>query len=174
MAKVRVLALSGDIARVKADALITAINSSGVWLGGIDGVIGRVAGDLFHAQAAALKPLQDGQTIVARSGQHAHSGAFTNVVFVVDDLEKPLRTIVHNGLKAASDAGFKTVTLPTIRMGMMLGEVEKSADEAVREMAAGVSEFLTGNPETPLKTIAFVVYNDATTQDLLWGALKAR
>jgi O-acetyl-ADP-ribose deacetylase (regulator of RNase III) len=144
-----------------------------MWFGGIDGVINRAAGSLFHAQAGEAMPLKDGQTVVARNNNHAHDGAFKNVVFVVDDLQQPLHRIIYNGLSAASDARFAKVSLPTIRMGVMLGAVEKSADEAVRRMAAGVREFLMDNPKTSIRNITFVVYNDSHTQSLLDRALKA-
>ena len=169
MSKVSVV--SGDIAKVNVDALITAINSGGLWFGGIDGVINRAARNLFHSQATAAMPLHDGQTIVALKQGRAHGGAFVNVVFVVDDLQRPLHEIVYNGLKAASDAGFKSVSLPTIRMGVMLGVVEKSTEEAVEEMAKGVTKFIAENVNTSLKNITFVVYNDKMTQSLLETAL---
>jgi O-acetyl-ADP-ribose deacetylase (regulator of RNase III) len=169
MSKVSVV--SGDITRVKTDALITAINSGGMWFGGIDGVISRAAGNLFHSQAMKAMPLVDGQTIIARSNNHAHDGAFTDVVFVVDDLRRSLAEVVYDGLKAASGAGFKSVSLPTIRMGVMLGVVEKSIEEAVVEMSVGVRSFLKKNLDTPIESIIFVVYNDKKTQSLLQKAL---
>lgn len=172
MDKVSVSVVSGDIATVKVEALITAINSGGLWFGGIDSVINRVAGDRYHSQATAAMPLHDGQTIVALRTSQAHKGSFINVVFIVDDLQRPLHEIVYNGLKAASDAGFKSVSLPTIRMGVMLGVVEKSVNEAVEEMARGVTEFLANNPGTSLQSITFVVYNDKTTRSLLQNVLK--
>lgn len=118
--KIVVSVVSGDVARVKADALITAINSGGMWFGGIDGVINRC----------------------------------------------PLHQVIYDGLKAASDAGFKSVSLPTIRMGVMLGVVEKSADEAVAEMVKGVKKFLVLEGHS-LQNITFVVYNDKKVQSLL-------
>jgi len=161
---------SGDITRVKADALITAINSGGMWFGGIDGVVQRAAGNLFHAQAQRAMPLTDGQTVVAKHGKAAHDAAFADVVFVVDDLQQPLRNVVHAGLKAASDAGFKSVSLPTIRMGVMLGAVEKSKQEAINEMAAGIAKFRKEHSDG-LNQITFVVYNDAETESLLRRAM---
>ena len=116
-------------------------------------------------------PLHDGQTIVALKQGRVHGGAFVNVVFVVDDLQRPLHEIVYNGLKAASDAGFKSVSLPTIRMGVMLGVVEKSTEEAVEEMAKGVTKFIAENVNTSLKNITFVVHNDKMIQSLLETAL---
>lgn len=162
--------VSGDIARVSVDALITAINSGGMWFGGIDGVIMRQAGELFHGQASAAMPLKDGQTVVAR-GNDTNRGKFANVVFVVDDLQKKLSHIVYAGLCAASDAGFQTVSLPTIRMGVMLGAVEKTAGEAIGEMVNGIRQFVTDKPKTSVEGITFVVYNDPTTKEMLERAL---
>jgi O-acetyl-ADP-ribose deacetylase (regulator of RNase III) len=172
MSKVSVSVVSGDIARVKADALITAINSGGMWFGGIDGVIMRAAGNCFHQQAKRAMPLTDGQTVVTYDNGRAHNGAFTNVVFVVDDLKRPLHEIVYNGLRSASDAGFKSVSLPTIRMGVMLGLIETSVNEGVGEMAKGVKKFIVESPDTSLKSITFVVYNDNNVHSLLQKALK--
>jgi len=156
----RVRVFSGDIAKVEADALITAINSGGMWFGGIDDVIIRQAGGVFHSQAAAAKPLKDGQTVVAKANGHQHNAAFGNVVFVVDDLEQKLRKVVFAGLNAAADAKFKSVSLPTIRMGVMLGIVEKSKLEAVNELVEGIKLFLKAKPKSSVKSLTFVVYND--------------
>jgi len=168
--KVSVSVVAGDITRMKVDALITAINSGGLWFGCIDGAIQRAAGNMFHQQAANVMPLRDGQIVVARS-HHGHNAAFGNVIFVVDDLKRPLHEVVLGGLQAASDAGFKSVSLPTIRMGVMLGVVEKSVAEAITEMSAGVRQFLGRNPNTSLGNIVFVVYNDPKTQSLLREAM---
>lgn len=157
---------TGDIARVKSDALITAINSGGMWFGGIDGVIRKCAGSMFHEQALAATPLKHGRTVTA-SATRSHSGSFKDVIFVVDDLEGPLTDILYNGLVAASQAGYKTVSLPTIRMGVMLGVVEKTRKEAVDQMIAGVKRFQKDFPRSSLTRATFVVYIDPETLDIL-------
>ena len=167
---VNIQVTSGDIARVPSDALITAINSSGKWFGGIDGVIQHNSGGLFHQQAKNAMPLRHGQTVVT-TGNIEHNGAFKNVVFVIDDLEGRLSDIIYNGLKAASDAGYSSVTLPTIRMGVMLGVVEKSVDEAIGEMADAIRRFRADHPKTNLSDIKFVVYNDPATESKLKAML---
>lgn len=170
MKNTEIYVVSGDISRVKADALITAINSGGAWFGGIDGVIKRSAGNFFHGQAAKQMPLRNEQTVVALSHSTKPEMTFDNVVFVVDDLQSPLRNIVYNGLRAAAEAGFKTVSLPTIRMGVMLGMVEKTAAEAMQETSEGVHKFLKEFPDA-LDRISFVVYNDPDLQHELENAL---
>ncbi|MDO8507264.1 MAG: hypothetical protein Q7S53_01715 [bacterium] len=158
---------SGDIASVKADALITAINSGGFWFGGIDGVIMNTAGNMFHNQAAlALKEgLEDGQAIAVHA-ELQHDGEFGDVIFVIDDLQQPLRNIVKAGLEAADHAGYETVTIPTIRMGVMKNQVE-SPDKAIKEMVIGILTFEANGWYNHLKEITIVVYNDPSTEALL-------
>lgn len=154
---------NGDITKIKSDAIITAINSGGAWFGGIDNAIRRSRGAIFHDQARRMMPLKDGDTIIAKD---LSSTSFSNVVFVVDDLEQPLQNVIYTGLKAAMNAGFKTITLPTIRMGVMLGVVEKSMSEAVDEMVTGVSRHIKqfGNV---FDEITFVTYNEPAINKLL-------
>jgi O-acetyl-ADP-ribose deacetylase (regulator of RNase III) len=77
--------------------------------------------------------------------------------------------VVKAGLDAASTAGLKTVTLPTIRMGVMLGAVEKSRTEALQEMVEGIR--LHQEAGSTIETITFVIYNDQETLDELKGML---
>lgn len=146
----------GDIRTEESDALITAVNSGKMWYGGIDGAIQSAAGNWFHKQAAE-KELHDLMTVVAIGARTMHKGAFNNVVFVVDDLESPLRKVIYAGLEAADKANFRTVTVPGIRLGVMLGVVEKSLEEAYGEMNAGVLEYLETHPDTNLRNIKFVL-----------------
>ena len=48
--------MKGDITRTATvDAIVTLINSGGMWFGGVDGAIQRVAGGQYHAQAGAVQ-----------------------------------------------------------------------------------------------------------------------
>ncbi len=162
---VKINVISGDIGAIKSDALITAINSQGAWYGGIDGVIQRLAGDYFHANARLLMPLEDGETIVVRK-QSKQVLEFERVVFIVDDLKQPLRFVILRAMEAAELAGAIHVTLPTIRLGVMLGVVEKTVQEALEEMVLGVNLFLVADPDN-VKIITFVIYNDQFSEQTL-------
>lgn len=153
----KIQVISGNLSAIKADVLITAINSGGMWFGAIDRLIQSVAGGLFHNQASQEK-LNDGQAYFT-PGNITNQGSFTNVIFVVDDLKKNLHQIILAGLKEAEKQGLKSVTLPTIRMGVMLGVVEKSEDEALEEMARAIRLFESSRPSS-VKTITFVVYQN--------------
>jgi O-acetyl-ADP-ribose deacetylase (regulator of RNase III) len=156
----KVTVMCGDISTIEVDALMTAINSGGAWFGGIDEVIQRSAGQVFHHQAAQRQQLPDGEAFVAK-GATRRRGSFQNVVFIVDDLTKPLHQIVVAGLEEAARAGFKTVSLPTIRMGVMLGRVEKTVEEAIAEIVKGIK--LAQNKGSSLDSVTVVVYNDHAT-----------
>src|SRR3989338_2410515 len=164
----------GDITRIPADALITAINSGGMWFGGIDGDIQRVAGNHYHSQASKAMPLQNLQTVIARGGARPDRKiGFRDVVFVVDDLQSPLDKVVYNGLESASNEGYQSVLLPTIRMGVMLGAVEKTPQEAIKRMSNGVKEFMQKyGSSTKIGDLKFVVYNDANTASMLGKGLE--
>lgn len=149
--------ISGNLATITADGLITAVNSGGMWFGGIDRVIQSVAGGLFHNQLSQ-KELADSEAHFI-TGNNTNKGAFKNVVFVIDDLKLKLHRIVLAGLKEAEKNQLSTVSLPTIRMGVMLGVVEKTQEEALEEMARAIRLFKASNPSF-VKTITFVVYQN--------------
>lgn len=163
--------LQGDIATVPAQAMITAINSGGMWFGGIDGVIQSNAGNQFHNQAMAAMPLHHLNTVVARK-QKPHRAMFQDVIFVVDDLQTPLKDVIYRGLEAANDAGYVSVSLPAIRTGVMLGTVEKDAKTAVGELLKGILAFYADFPDSNLSELTFVIYSGGEVYNQLENQTK--
>ncbi|GHP00692.1 hypothetical protein KSF_107390 [Reticulibacter mediterranei] len=70
----------GNIIQEPAEGLMTLINSSGLWLGGVDGAIQSVAGNQFHQQAAQQitqsTQIHQGMVIFADGTHIHHNGAF--------------------------------------------------------------------------------------------------
>jgi O-acetyl-ADP-ribose deacetylase (regulator of RNase III) len=165
----QVLVRSGDIARITADALVTPINSGGLWFGALDGVIQRNGGMQFHQQAGEKLPLNHGDTVVATTKVN-HRGAFGDVVFVIDDLLSPLSDVFLSSLIAADEAGYTSVSVPTMRMGVMMGKVEKTYQEVADQMKQAISRFRATGPKA-LESIVVVVYNDPQAEDLLRATL---
>lgn len=155
MTKVNVV--DGDITQIKADALITAINSSGMWFGGLDSALQRSSGSQFHAQAQATMPLSDGQIIYAPA-QVEHHGAFSAVLFIVDDLAQPLYELVTLALESAVKHELLTVTIPTIRTGVMAG-VYEPRNKALEDLGGAINDF-TRKHENALDEITIVVYGN--------------
>ena len=162
----------GDVTQTPSDAIMTAINSGGMWFGGIDGAIQRVAGNQYHAQAG-MAELEDGNAIVATGDRNSHRGQFDNVIFVVDDLRKPLNEIVYAGLEAAHNSGYESIAMPTIRMGLMAGVVESTPQEAVQRIGAGVETFMaTYATGTSLRKLSIVTFRDPSSNELLKRVLS--
>ena len=160
--------ISGNIAAETSDAIITAINSGGMWFGGIDGVIQRMAGNMFHNQAAA-ETLTDGKAIVAY-GRNSNI-PFKNVVFVVDDLKQKLSSILYNGLVAAQKEGFEYISIPAIRTGVMLGVVEKNLTEVADEFCIALNKFKSDFKSSMI--INFVIYDNPQFKALLTDKVKS-
>ena len=161
----------GDITKIPANALLTTINSGGMWFGGIDGAIQRAAGDLYHSQAQQAMPLSDLQTVIAKGNRTNHQGFFDNVIFIVDDLQSPLDKVLYNGLEASHNEAYKNILIPTMRMSVVAG-VRESPEEAVQKMSEGLKRFMDDYAhKTRLEDITFVVYNDAQTQKRLTDEL---
>ncbi|MEK6908731.1 MAG: hypothetical protein AABX23_01625 [Nanoarchaeota archaeon] len=167
--------VDGDITKIPADALITAINSGGMWFGGIDGAIQRVAGDHYHSQASKAMPLQNLQTIIAKGGARPDRKiGFRDVVFVVDDLRSPLDEVVYAGLEAAHSQNYGKILIPTIRMGVMAGVVEKTPQEAISKLGAGIGRFMDQyGAKTKMNNLTFVVYGDVATAMKLRSGLSS-
>ena len=163
--------VQGDITQIPTDAIMTAINSGGMWYGGIDGAIQRVAGNQYHSQAAQAMPLSDLQTVIARGNASKHKGKFNDVVFVVDDLRSSLDKVVYTGLEAAHQKGYGQLLIPAIRMGVMAGAVEKTPGETIVKLGQGIKRFMQEyGKQTKLENLTFVVYNDPnTTRQLTTG-----
>lgn len=166
----RIAVVEGDITQVDVDAVLVTTTSRGPGFQGVNGAILRVAGGQYHRQVVQQEP-RDLVTVIARGSRTTHQGKFDHVIFVVDDLQSPLREVVAVGLGAADRAGLKSVALPTIRMGVMLGIVERSAEEAVEEMAAGVRQHFADQAESSLESVTFVVFLDPGLAELLRAAL---
>lgn len=170
--KIKIQITQGDIARFPASALLTPINSGGVWWGAIDGVIERHCGRQFHNQARARMPLRDGQTVYAKKQQN-HSAAFGDVIFVIDDLRRPLREILLAGLLEADANGITDLSIPAMRTGVMLGQFERTLEATIKELAEGTLLFTDTGPKH-LRTATFVVYNDQKTIGAMQNLLDCK
>lgn len=159
--KIKLSVILGDITQTPVDAIMTAINSEGLWYGGVDRAIQRVAGNMYHSQANARMPLKNLDVVVAKGDRREHTGQFGSVIFVVDDLISPVSEAVYTGLEAAHNSEYRRLAIPAVRMGVMAGVVEKTPQETVEGIVTGISNFLYRHGDTTkLEELTFVIYND--------------
>ncbi len=163
MSNPSVYVCEGDLTKLKVDAIVTLINSGGMWFGGLDNAISRVAGTQYHNQAQAVD-LHNGQVVVAKK-KGLSRGRFEDVIFVVDDLESPLGDLVYAALSAAEQQGYKSVGFPLMRTGVMLGEVEPDVAAVIQQMKAGIARFWKEGERA--MDIYIVVYDDPRSAAML-------
>lgn len=73
-----------------------------------------------------------------------------------------MNEVIYTGLEAASNEGYKEILVPTIRMGVMAGMVEKTEKETIEKTALGLNNFLNKySQQTKLQEINFVVYHNS-------------
>lgn len=160
--------LEGDITQIPCDGLVTTINSFKDWNGGVDRAIYGAAQGQYHSKPWNME-LQDGQAILARKTED-HGGKFRDVLFMVDDLKKPLGYVVYQALTEADRAGLTSVNLPAMRTGAMAGRME-SEDQAVSAMADAIKQFRQSGAST-LKDIQVVVFKNPQLAQKYNEALK--
>lgn len=160
--------IEGNVVEVEADALIAPINSFGMWMGGMNSAIRDVAGGMFHGQVIEAGMKGPFDTVVAKH-RETHRGRFNDVVFVRDDLEKPLREIVAAGLKAANDAGYEKVSMPALRTGVMRGQVERTLEQVANETVIGLKKLTDGSMlpgrELKLRRLIITIFNQSEVYD---------
>lgn len=154
-----VTVVHGDITQVAADALMTLINTGGLWFGGVDGAIQSVGGAKFYQDVLrALTPhTTDGDVWFSDGAAVSHRGKFKHVLFVFDDLLLPLAELVRNGMIEAYRQGLTSVSMPMFRTGVMAGIVEKTPIDVAKQMCNGIMAAVNDHPHQPMD-ITIVVY----------------
>ncbi len=153
---------SGNDVLKHSDALLTTTITDGLPPGNkIDEFIRQTAGNQFHEKLFMAGPSNDGQVVVVKGDDFEKGVAFSNVIFVADKLRQPLNVIISAGLEAAADAGFSSVILPVgIRMDSLIGMVEASEEEVLKEMVEAVYDC----DRDEIERITIVVDNNTESQ----------
>ena len=153
----------GDIRAVTSEALITLVNSAGMWFGAVDSIVSRAGG--FHRGIGAQRT--EGAVYVTRREDYdsAAQAPWAHVVFVIDDLTLPLADLVERGLQAAANAGCKNVIIPAMRMGVMLnnGPQDETGLEAKCQAIIDGVRRVDG-----LESVTLVVYSGDPNKDRIF------
>ena len=160
----KVTVVNGDITQIKADALIAAINPRGMWSGGIDDAIQRVSDNMLHNQAAEKMPLKDGQVVFAPATL-PYNGRFDNVIFVVDELQRPVEQLVKAALDEAEARSLATISIPTLRTGVVASAYETHG-ETLAGLVIAIIKFVSTNP-SHVQEINIIVYNNDVDKRVL-------
>ena len=150
---------TGDITKLKVDAIVNAANNSLLGGGGVDGAIHRAAGPELLAQCRTLNGCPTGQAKATRGyrlpakyvihtvGPVWHGGSRGEAEL--------LESCYRNSMALALELGCKTVAFPAISTGVYHYPLEEATAIAVDT----VRRFLTEHPEGP--EVTFVCFNQS-------------
>lgn len=159
----RLVIATGDITRLKVDAIVNAANSSLMGGGGVDGAIHRAGGPVILEACKKIREteypggLPAGKAVVTGGGNlPAHF-----VIHAVgpiwrsgrNDEEKTLYSAYYNALSLCPPNTIKTIAFPAISTGVYGFPKKKAADVSFK----AVRDFLEHNP-LPEK-VTFIFYS---------------
>ena len=115
---------------------------------------------------AIVKKLQD-NTAILTNQTGLRETKMKSVIFVIDELVSVLQSLVKTGLGEADRNFMSHVTMPVFRTGAMLGVIEETLEEVVKEMMIGIQTHVLVNPHTRINTVTIVVYQDQQLFELV-------
>lgn len=148
---------TGDITKLKVDAIVNAANNSLLGGGGVDGAIHRAAGPRLLEECRTLNGCPTGQAkatagydlpakyVIHTVGPVWHGGGRGEADLLAD--------CYRNSMALALELGCKTVAFPAISTGVYHYPVE----EATRIAVDTVKAFLAEHPDGP--AVTFVCFN---------------
>ena len=159
----------GDITAEQVDAIVNAANSYLKHGGGVAAAIVRKGGESIQRESdewvKQYGPVPTGKVAVTGAG-NLPAKVVIHAVGPVWNEHKPeeadelLKSAVWNSLKAAHDRGFSSIALPAISAGIFGFPKERCA--AI--LLDTAKEFCEKHPESPLKDIRFVLFDEPTFQ----------
>ena len=160
--KARISLSSGDITRLKVDAIVNAANSSLLGGGGVDGAIHRAAGPELLAECRTIGGCPTGEARLTRGYRLPAS----HVIHTVGPVwrggqrgeREALTSCYRSSLEIARSRKFRDIAFPAISTGVY----GFPRDEAAKIAVAGVSSHLAQH-EFPQRVI-FVCFDAATLE----------
>lgn len=158
----RIKIIKGDIAEIKAGAIVNAANKTLLGGGGVDGAIHRAAGPKLLEECRQLGGCKTGEAKITR-GYNLPAKYVIHTVGPIwqggDKGEKEkLAACYRNSLKMAAENNIKSIIFPSISTGAYGFPVEKAAPIALKE----VRRFLEENNN--IKEVIFVLFSEKDLQ----------
>lgn len=152
--------VSGDITKVRADAIVNAANTSLLGGGGVDGAIHRAAGPELLAECRTLNGCRTGEAKITKGYRlpakyviHTPGPIWRGGTRGEAEL---LRNCYENCLKLAVENGCRTVAFPSISTGVYHFPLDQAAAIAVDT----IFTFCSAHPE--IEEVQMVCFDERT------------
>lgn len=153
----RISAVTGDITRLKVDAIVNAANSSLSGGGGVDGAIHRAAGPELLHECRSIGGCPTGEARITKGYNLPASYVIHTVGPVYKGLETDsiqLSDCYKNSLNLAEDNSIKSIAFPAISCGVYGYPVKDASRIAVDTVIAFLEENKT------IESVIFVLFSD--------------
>lgn len=154
--------LQGDITLAEADAIVNAANSHLKHGGGVAAAIVRRGGKVIQEESDKIGFVPEGEVAVTTAGALAARYVIHAVGPEGGDPEgdEKLRRAVANSLNKAAELGLASISLPAISSGIFGFPKDRCAEILITT----AREYLSDNPDGPLKQIDLVLFDDETAE----------
>lgn len=162
----KIVIQQGDLTEMDVDAIVNAANNDLLLGGGVAGAIRRKGGETIQRECDEIGTIPIGFAAITTGGNlkarhiiHAASMELGGATH-----SEALRTSTAHAFRVASEHALKTIAFPAIGTGIGGFPVEECAEIMLREAAQHLKT------ETSLKTIYFVLYDEASKEvfDKIW------
>jgi len=166
---VKIRIVTGDIIKLKVDAIVNPANTLMYMGGGVAGAIKRVGGAEIEAEALRKAPVKMGKAIVTKAGRLPakfviHAPTMARPAMQIN--EKNVKLAMQGALKCARTLKIKSVAFPVLGTGVGGLSMEAAADIMMQELKKHL------NDPTMLKDVIFVGYRGEAAKEFEKAFLK--
>ena len=153
--------LQGDLTLAETEAIVNAANSHLQHGGGVAAAIVRRGGKIIQDESDAADFVPEGEVAVTGGGALAAKYVIHAVGPRGGDPEgdEKLASACRNALLAAQDLGLTSLSFPAISTGIFGFPKDRAAEILIET----VWRYLVENPESSVKQVDFVLWDEETT-----------
>ncbi len=158
---VKVKIVSGDITKLKVDAIVNPANTLLYMGGGVAGAIKRAGGAEIEAEALKKAPVKVGEAIATTAGKLPakfviHTPTMTRPAMRIN--EKNVQLAMQGALKCAQSLKISSLAFPGLGTGVGGLSMETAANVMMRELKKHLDE------SNSLKKVVFVGFGSAAAE----------